>query len=534
MRFALPMKLRNLVLVGLLAPWMVAASCNDYGYYENTTTDVFHQNRRHAVDLLVVIDNSCSMVEEQDNLARNFDALISTFAAADVDWQLAVTTTDTESARYKGLLQGGDDEIILRTATGEIDRVDWDRTWAWTNGTSLQLKRDTMRPTSNDALANWCPSTATFAQSKGTPGAWNTNCDGTAVTPPSGGTDAGPRAPHVGDLVITEIMAASAGLDSKCEWFEVTNLSSDTLDVSGLEIADMGRNHVVVPDATTIAPYKPFVVGRSTDTAENCGTPVDLAFAEGMTLAQDVRVINNDTPDGSELFSELVAQGTIGSGIEMGLEGGRLVFTEPYFSDSNQGFLRDDANLSILFVSDEQDQSPYSADAYVRNLVGIKGETAFRDRDLVTLSAVVGKDPPPSPDLPSCHSANGYAGYGSKYLAVVAATNGLAASICTEDFAPIVTELGLTLSGLEVDFELSEWPQAGSLAVALYATEASDSKIKDLVEGVDYTYIADGNKIHFNADQVPPSEDYIVARYHVSTVPPTDTAADTDTDTDLP
>ena len=143
-------------------------------------------------------------------------------------------------------------------------------------------------------------------------------------------------------------------------------------------------------------------------------------------------------------------------------------------------------------------------------------------------SPFVGKDPPPSPDLPSCTSNNGYASYGSKYLAVANATQGLVESICEEDFAPIVEKLGLTLSGLSVDFELSEFPQLETLQVALYADATNESKIKDLVIDQDFTYNADKNALHFQEEQVPQSEYYIVARYEISATPSDTATSDTD------
>jgi hypothetical protein len=517
--------------------FLLLASCSEQGFIENVQRDSFQQNRRNAVDLLVVIDNSCSMVEEQDNLANNFQQLVNVFEDADVDWRIAATTTDTEADRYRGLLIGGDDEIILRTDAGEIDRVEYDRDWEFTAGTSLQLSPDKFVWNSNDFIGNWCASTSNFGDgSHGSPGTWNPDCTGAATTPPTG-DDAGPVAPGPGDLVITEIMAWSGGLDSKCEWFEMTNVTPDTLDVAGLRILDSGRNDVALPEGSTIAPFQAAVVGRTLDSGEACGAHVDFAFASGMTLNQDVRWIDRETPDNEELFSEMVAQGTGGTGIEMGLEGARLVFEEPYYSASNQGFLRGDhreaydtpdddgeeANLSVLIVSDEEDYSPYSVDAHVRYLTNLKGDAAYRDRALVNISGVVGKDPPPQPGFPSCESDAGIATYGSRYLDAINQTQGLAESICAEDFAPIVSELGLTLSGLALDFELSEYPKLESLTVSLYANEDKDSLVRELVRDVDYTYVADGNKIHFDPAQVPPSEYWIVAEYHVNPAPNVDT-----------
>ncbi len=49
---------------------------------------------RTGADVLFVVDNSCSMYEEQTNLADNFQVFVDTLTAADSDWRLAVITTD--------------------------------------------------------------------------------------------------------------------------------------------------------------------------------------------------------------------------------------------------------------------------------------------------------------------------------------------------------------------------------------------------------------------------------------------------------
>lgn len=492
---------------------LLIGGCQEYGYFSNLQIDVFHQQTRNAVDMLIVIDNSCSMVEEQDSLAQNFEALIQTFAVADVSWQLAVTTTDTEVERYRGLLMGGDDEIILRGESGEIDRVEYDRDWTFTPGTSLSLSADFYGSTTNDARDKWCDSVSEFSTgSMGSPGVWNPACDGGAANSPEGGADEGPRSPGAGDLVITEIMAESAGMDSWCEWFELTNISDDTLELGGLTLHDLGRNEVAFPEFM-IAPFEAIVIGRSDEEENNCGTPVDIAIDEGFTLNDDTRVITPDTVDGDEIFSELVSQGTIGTGFEMGLEAARLTFEPEFYEAHNQSWLREEATLSLLFVSDEDDVSPYPVDDYLRYFGNTKGDRAYRDEGMLNMSAVVGVERPPRDDYPSCETENGFGWYGSRYLKAAAETGGLVESICAEDFTPMVTELGLTLSGLEVDFYLSGVPDLGTLEVSLYETAENDSKIRDLTKDIDFTYVTDGNYLHFDEDQVPPSDHYILAEY---------------------
>ena len=503
---------------GALALLMLAGCPSQQGYYDISAKDTFKQNHRNAVDLLLMVDNSCSMVEEQNNLASNFHDLIDQFTPADVDWQIGVTTSDTENDKYRGMLQAGDDEIIVTTPTGDLDRVAYDRTWPMVKGVSGQLDGNTYAAGSNDVVGKWCPSTTEFATgAKGSPGVWNEACDGASVTPPSGGTDNGPRQPAVNDLVITEIMSMSALgtagdgtplTDKTCEWFELTNTTSDTLDLSQLDLKDLGRNDAFLPSGAKAKPYQAVVIGRSTDPAENCGTPVDYAIPDGFTLNDNLLVINNQTPDAEEVFQENVSPGITGVGIEMGLEGSRLVFENP---EMKSAFLRDDADLAILFVSDEDDQSPYQDAAYLRYFRDLKGDLAYRDPALVRLSSVVGTAPPPAEDQPSCVSPNGHAAYGERYVDVANATDGLTESICDQDFAPIITKLGLTLSGLSADFQLSKLPKLDTLVVTEY--DPALVKVREMTIDVDFTYVEQTNTLHFEGTQVLPSQYAIEARY---------------------
>ena len=91
----------------------------------------------------------------------------------------------------------------------------------------------------------------------------------------------------------------------------------------------------------------------------------------------------------------------------------------------------------------------------------------------------------------------------------------MAESICEEDFAPIVEKLGLTLTGLLLEFQLSDLPKLETLVVKLYETDDEASLVRELVADVDYTYVAEGNLLRFEEEQVPPSEYWITAEYEV-------------------
>lgn len=80
---------------------------------EETTeefTETFNQNSegKRVVDILWVIDNSGSMGDEQDDLAYNFETFINNFISQDVDFQMAITTTDARSGHEGKMIAGPD------------------------------------------------------------------------------------------------------------------------------------------------------------------------------------------------------------------------------------------------------------------------------------------------------------------------------------------------------------------------------------------------------------------------------------------
>ncbi len=512
---------RHLVGVPVTASAVVLllSACSDYSYSSKTHKDVFQQRRRNTVDVLVVVDNSCSMAEEQNKLAANFESFIAAFdGIEDVDWQIAVVTTDMETEGHQGAMKGGDDEIILSAPDGRVlDRVSYDAAWSVPTGASMQLSSGSVSTSGNDAFANWCVSTAAFGDGDlGTPGAENAACTSATDVEDAHRSGDGSGTVLAGDIVITEFLAdPSASSDVAGEWVELTNLTDFDIDLSGYLLSDAGRNSAEIPAGTVLPADGRLVVGRELDVALNGGAPVDVAIPTGFTLNDNVLVLTPDVEGPGEIFSEMVAVGVTGSGIEMGLDAARAALSEPLLSTVNSGFLRDDANLSIIFVSDENDFSRDPTSDYYTHFAELKGDEAYRDHGILNFSAVVGRDVPPSAGAPACESSNGMASYGARYIDLASRTDGALESICDEDFTPIATELGLLVSGLDLDFVLTEPCNETTLEVALYADETATEPFQNLEMGVDYSFDIGRNAIVFDATQVPPSEVWIVAEYQV-------------------
>ena len=134
-----------------------------------------------------------------------------------------------------------------------------------------------------------------------------------------------------------------------------------------------------------------------------------------------------DCPDGAKCIESALQLGT------------------SYCGGYNMEFLREDATLEIVFVSDEQDQSTANLTFYIDFFKSIKG---FANENLFHAHAIVG----PSG---GCDGAGGSAGDGSRYRDVATETGGKIHSICDSNWAQKLEDIGSIAFGLKVQFFLS-------------------------------------------------------------------------------
>lgn len=184
-------------------------------------------------------------------------------------------------------------------------------------------------------------------------------------------------------------------------------------------------------------------------------------------------------------FADAVRVGTNGAGEERGLEASQRALSDPLAFDTgvmcggngdcqapdtcvagfcggyNRGFLRDDAALEVVYVSDEEDQSQATLNFYVDFLKNIKG---FRNEALMHAHAIVGAVDGRAAD---CNSNHGAADAGRRYVEVANRTNGGVYSICDNDFGRALRDIGDQAFGLPVQFFLSRPAVRATIEVAV-------------------------------------------------------------------
>jgi len=192
-------------------------------------------------------------------------------------------------------------------------------------------------------------------------------------------------------------------------------------------------------------------------------------------------ILTPSTPDVAAAFSSAVAVGTSGSRDEQGLWAAAIA-VEP---TRNPGFVRPDARLNVVFVSDEDDHSPATVESYLSTLSVAAGAKGF------VAHALVGSLPA------GCVSGTTAADPGARYLQAATTTDGYWDSICADDYSPLLTLVGLDVGGWNDTFAMENLPQPESLIVRVDGVRMTERE----VDG--WSYDVGENAIVFNGRAVP-------------------------------
>jgi hypothetical protein len=212
------------------------------------------------------------------------------------------------------------------------------------------------------------------------------------------------------------------------------------------------------------------------------------------------KILTNDTPDLEQAFATNVKVGTCCSDEqEAGLHAAMLALSDPLVSApaANGGFLREDAKLLIIMVSDEEDQSPGEVDFYVDFFKSIKG---YHNDQLMDVSVIVGdKDT-------GCGGMGGINAQASnRYIFVQEATGGIFRSHCFFDWGTTLSELGLDAFAARTQFALTR--QANPASIQVEVDDGSGPVVipEDVDQSGDgWIYDVPSNSVVFGDQVVPP------------------------------
>ncbi|MCB9092127.1 MAG: hypothetical protein H6620_06160 [Halobacteriovoraceae bacterium] len=183
-------------------------------------------------------------------------------------------------------------------------------------------------------------------------------------------------------------------------------------------------------------------------------------------------------------FSNMIKVGSTGSGYEKGLQS-----SKSFFDKYSASFVRDDSNLVVVYVSDEEDQSSQSVESYTSSIIGLKPANS-----MVQIHAVVRTE--------ILESGNGVTSGGWRYVEATKRAKGSYEQI-TNDFGQTLSKIGTDIINKIENFVLSKVPDLKNIKVYVNGDVQYDG----------WSYNSQKNSIEFDAGHEPVVGSEIVVAY---------------------
>jgi len=230
---------------------------------------------------------------------------------------------------------------------------------------------------------------------------------------------------------------------------------------------------------------------------------------QSMSAAPGLRIITNATTNATAVFQELTTYPLSRLHWDQGLRMGELALTPPNTSPggTNVGFVRPNAALAVIVVTNGEDGSYGDPDYYTRFYQGVKGAENER---LVTFSTLGGDLPNGCTPAVDVGKLGGMAPPATRYADVSFGTGGVVGSICDADFAGTLLRIVQALNTLRKVFQLTLIPAPGTLTVTVNGVTIP----QDVVNG--WQYQASTNSVVFLGAYVPPPGANVQILYAIS------------------
>lgn len=221
-------------------------------------------------------------------------------------------------------------------------------------------------------------------------------------------------------------------------------------------------------------------------------------------LLGSVPVVTKDTPNAVLRLEELLKRGGDGANAERGLLAMKTALEKENAKGSAAKFLREDALLVVVFVTDDEDFSTGTVTDYKNFLDNLKGENTVDEQRWITNYIGV-------TDLndPQCTTYGDYSARGEEYLMLASMSGGVVESICNTDFSSYINQINVRLKSVLNKYKLDSRPILDSLTVYINGVLIRE----DNVNG--WSYDEDKNMIILNGTAKPGPNDDVKIKYEI-------------------
>lgn len=208
-------------------------------------------------------------------------------------------------------------------------------------------------------------------------------------------------------------------------------------------------------------------------------------------------IITRSTPNVASLLASRLVVGQDGSNDERGLESMATVLSPSYQANAGKGFLRPDALLVVVALSDEDDKSKNGTTGidYYRNFLdSVKAPFADGTRswvfNFIGILSTTG----------SCSTTSDYKEAGLTFMGLVDASGGTKDTLCNSDLTSAVTNIRARVLQILTDFKLSSKPVESTIVVKVNGVVIPRSTSNG------WDYIATSRIIRFYGSAVPAAD----------------------------
>jgi hypothetical protein len=243
----------------------------------------------------------------------------------------------------------------------------------------------------------------------------------------------------------------------------------------------------------------PFPYQHPTDPTRSL--PANYVGANGPSFL----ILDNTTPNLVNHFTANAQVGDTGNANATILDGINLTLSSGLLSGANANFLRSDAHLAVIVVSDADDNDSTATVAavntYLQSLKPDRFDVITRTyKKNFTVSAVVVTDPT---------DVNCVAPFedGLKFKNIATTTSGSIANICDANFATGLTTISQKIAEAITEIPLGRVPDLSTLSITFNGITVAN----DATNG--WTYVSSGNKIVFHGTAIPQDNTSIAINY---------------------
>ncbi|AZZ37600.1 hypothetical protein CIK05_12620 [Bdellovibrio sp. qaytius] len=206
------------------------------------------------------------------------------------------------------------------------------------------------------------------------------------------------------------------------------------------------------------------------------------------------------------LLADRIIVGESGSDLERSLDAMKLV-TSPDFSGQ---FLRSDALFSVIFISDEVDQSSEFGNPDSNDFVNYLNtrKPLFDDGTRGWIANYIG-----ILTNQSCDSLGGHVSIGTQFNKLVDASNGVKSSICAADLSSAVANIKARIISQLTSYRFGDVPNKATIQVtvggkAISEDSANGWTLETEVNGATTVYL-----LKFHGEAIPAANEQVTVNY---------------------